>query len=201
MITGLGHGYWSTSPVSTWPQTFWASAFPCLSWSLLQPCRKWLILMVRTNVQSSQFSTHFPKRSSHGEIYLECRRACHGKSCSLCRNNNGLKDHTACGTSGHDPNTNPLCWSYGFSRHCPHGLLPALKRSTQLGRGYVSSSSMYALLSSFMNSQETLLIFCSSHSDLIPCIVVSIRSTRTGTSYGNSWKGLRWLASRLLHSP
>jgi len=31
--------------------------------------------------------------------YVECRRACYGKSSSLCRNNNGLKDHTACGTS------------------------------------------------------------------------------------------------------
>jgi len=31
--------------------------------------------------------------------YLECRRACYGKSSSLCRNNNGFKDHTACGTS------------------------------------------------------------------------------------------------------
>ena len=30
--------------------------------------------------------------------YLECRRACYGKSSSLCRNNNGLKDHN-CDTS------------------------------------------------------------------------------------------------------
>lgn len=51
MITGFDHGYWLTSPISTWPQTSWASTFPCLLWLLLQPCRKWPILMVRANVQ------------------------------------------------------------------------------------------------------------------------------------------------------
>ena len=149
MITGFDHGYWLTSPISTWPQTFWASTFPCLSWLLLQPCRKWLILMVQTSAKL-RFSTHFSKGKFSCRNYLECRRACYGKSSSLCRNNNGLKYHTACGTSVMtqtlihcaDPMTDVMVF---FFRHCPHGLLPALKRSTQLGQGYVSSSSMYAL--------------------------------------------------------
>lgn len=98
MITGFDHGYWLTSPISTWPQTFWASTFPCLSWLLLQPCRKWLILMVQTSAKL-RFSTHFSKGKFSCRNYLECRRACYGKSSSLCRNNNGLKYHTACGTS------------------------------------------------------------------------------------------------------
>ena len=45
-----------------------------------------------------------------------------------------------------------------FFRHYPQGLLPALKRSTQLGQAYVSSSSMYAWLSAWTYKRHCLFI-------------------------------------------
>ena len=97
MIIGFDHAYWSTSPILTWPQISWVSTFLCLSWSLPQPCRKWLILKVQSKCSITVFYS-ISKEKFSWRNYLECRRACYGKSSSLCRNNNGLKDHN-CDTS------------------------------------------------------------------------------------------------------
>jgi len=97
MIIGFDHAYWLMSPILTWPQISWVSTFLCLSWSLPQPCRKWLILKVQSKCSITVFYS-ISKEKFSWRNYLECRRACYGKSSSLCRNNNGLKDHN-CDTS------------------------------------------------------------------------------------------------------